>query len=151
MLRRTLMLSVLAFSALSLHAFAEDSGLPADPAFAEHRAQQLKQQLSLSDDQTAKIQDILKQSRSSIQEQRRSFQEKRKDQRDQIQNQISSVLNDEQKQKLQSFEQNRQNRNGRGGDWKERFKNRDENGKQDWNRGRHYGWRHQRNHDRDDR
>lgn len=108
------MMLVLASTVSNLSAFAANSA-----GFSDQWAQRLKEQLSLTDDQTSKIQTILSQSQPAsgvkpTKEERDAFFKAKKERMEQVNSQISSVLTDEQRTK---FEQLQKDRNQRGGGW----------------------------------
>lgn len=131
--------AVYAVFAVLVFAFAS-KGFAADDAMdrASQMAQRMKQQLSLTDDQAAKIQDIVNKYKpaagtgnpsGNTPPSREDF-ERRRTQHQQMEQEINSVLTEQQRQQYQQLREQR--RNGRRGDW--------QNGAQDGQgRGGHHG------------
>lgn len=117
------------FTALSAHGFAENTGT-SNQDFSAQMTNRLKQQLSLTDEQTQKIQDLFKNAAPAgpkalpaTPEERKAFFEAQKAKRAQLQTDISSVLTDEQRQKFQTLKTERKNdrfENGKPGSWQKR-------------------------------
>ncbi len=94
--------------------------------FKEGMAQNLKEKLSLTDEQFAKVQAILKASEPTMEAERQKFHEQSKARREQIHEQINAVLNEEQKQKYAKMQEEKKKRFE---EWKEK---RGEKGEHRW-------------------
>ena len=135
--RRNLMfaLSLITLAGLQGSAQAETAGAP-DAAFAQKMTERMKENLGLSDDQTAQIQSILKEAKTARAAEREVWLKEKKEKRAEVQEQINAVLTDEQRAKHEELMKDRQNRRQefreewkeRRGEWKENRKNKDRKG-----------------------
>lgn len=120
--RRNLMfvLSLMTLAGLQGSARAETAGAP-DAVFAQKMTERMKENLGLTDDQAARIQNILKEAKAERAAEREAWLKEKKDNRTEVQEKVNAVLTDEQRARHEEFMKERQNRRQEfREDWKER-------------------------------
>ena len=108
-------LTVAGLILFSAPAFAEHNEHKEEGSYGEKRVEKLKEKLSLSDEQTAQIQAILKESEPT-QEEKDAFKKKMQDRMKTTDDKISAVLTEEQRAKYAELKEKRkeQRKEGKG-------------------------------------